>query len=48
MFKWKKLGLVYQPNFDGSWRDNSALTPTAIELNPRIIRILLVSETKRV
>lgn len=39
MFKWKKLGLIYRPKFDGSWRDNSALTPTAIELNPDVIRV---------
>jgi predicted GH43/DUF377 family glycosyl hydrolase len=41
MFKWKKMGLIYRPEFDGGWRDNSALTPTPIELNHGIIRIYL-------
>jgi len=37
--KWKKRGLIYEPPFDGSWRDNSALTPTAFLLNEDIIRV---------
>jgi len=36
--KWKKKGLIYSPPLDGSWRDNSALTPTAFLLNDNIIR----------
>jgi predicted GH43/DUF377 family glycosyl hydrolase len=36
--KWLKKGLVYVPPFDNSWRDNSALTPTAFLLNDNIIR----------
>ena len=36
---WKKQGLVYSPPFDGSWRDNSALTPTPILLNSETIRV---------
>lgn len=39
MSKWQKMGLIYQPPFDGSWRDNSALTPTAVELNTSLIRV---------
>ncbi len=35
---WKKKGLVYKSPLDGSWRDNSALTPTAFLLNEEIIR----------
>lgn len=37
--KWEKRGLIYSPPFDKSWRDNSALTPTAIQLKDSIIRI---------
>lgn len=36
--KWKKKGLVYTPPLDGSWRDNSALTPTAFLLDDNTIR----------
>ena len=37
--KWQKKGLIYEPTFDGSWRDNSALTPTAFLLTKDVIRI---------
>lgn len=37
--KWKKKGLIYSSPFDRSWRDNSALTPTAIQLNDTVIRV---------
>jgi len=37
--KWNKRGLIYIPPFDGSWRDNSALTPTAFLLNDKTIRV---------
>ena len=37
--KWNKKGVVYKAPFDGGWRDNSALTPTAFELNENTIRI---------
>jgi len=37
--KWEKKGLVYTPPKDGSWKDNSALTPTAFLLDENIIRI---------
>ena len=36
---WEKKGLIYRPLFDKSWRDNSALTPTAIKLNESVIRV---------
>lgn len=36
---WEKKGLIYSPPGDGSWKDNSALTPTAIQLNESVIRI---------
>lgn len=36
---WKKKGLVYESPKDGSWRDNTALTPTAFEYNKDVIRI---------
>jgi len=36
--KWIKRGLIYTPSLDGSWRDNSALTPTAFLLNDDVIR----------
>jgi len=39
MINWVKKGLIYEPPFDGSWRDNSALTPTAFLLNEEVIRI---------
>jgi len=35
---WNKKGSIYLSPFDGSWRDNSALTPTAFLLNANIIR----------
>lgn len=37
--KWNKKGLVYTPPKNGSWRDNSALTPTAFVLNENVIRV---------
>lgn len=37
--KWNKQGIVYSAPFDGSWRDNSALTPTAFQLNKDVIRV---------
>lgn len=37
--KWEKKGLIYQAPFDGSWRDNSALTPTPFLLDNSVIRI---------
>ena len=36
--KWLKKGLLYLSPKDGSWRDNSALTPTAFLLNDKVIR----------
>ena len=36
---WKDSGLIYEPTFDGSWKDNSALTPTPIIINNEEIRI---------
>lgn len=35
---WSKKGRIYAPPYDGSWRDNSALTPTAFLLNSSTIR----------
>ncbi len=35
-FNWEKKGLIYEPPFDGSWKDNSALTPTPLLLEDRI------------
>jgi len=37
--KWTKKGRIYEPNFDATWRDNSALTPTAFLLNDDVIRV---------
>jgi len=37
--KWQKKGLIYKPPKGGSWRDNSALTPTAFLLSETIIRV---------
>lgn len=37
--KWQKKGLIYTPSKDKSWKDNSALTPTAFLLNENTIRI---------
>ncbi|MDY0279155.1 MAG: hypothetical protein RBR35_01180 [Salinivirgaceae bacterium] len=34
-----KRGLIYTPPFDGSWRDNSALTPTPYLINKNTIRV---------
>lgn len=36
---WEKLGLIYSPPLDGSWKDNSALTPTPFLLNDQVIRV---------
>jgi len=40
-FKWKKLGLVYQAPFDGSWRHSHALTPTPYLLDERTLRVII-------
>jgi predicted GH43/DUF377 family glycosyl hydrolase len=37
--KWIKRGKIYSPPFDGSWKDNSALTPTPVLLNGNTIRV---------
>lgn len=37
--RWDKKGLIYEPRKDGSWKDNSALTPTAFEIDESTIRI---------
>jgi len=36
---WEKKGLIYEPLYDGSWKDNSALTPTPILINENTIRV---------
>lgn len=36
---WEKKGIVYTPPGDGSWRDNSALTPTAFQISDAVIRV---------
>jgi hypothetical protein len=36
---WNKKGIIYTPPSDGSWRDNSALTPTAFQLSDEVIRV---------
>lgn len=38
---WEKKGIIYIPPRDGSWRDNSALTPTAFQLSSRVIRVFV-------
>lgn len=43
--KWEKKGLIYSPSFDGSWKDNSALQPTAILLKDKI-RVFLCFRDK--
>lgn len=43
--KWKKKGLIYKPPFDGSWKDNSALQPTALLLSDRIRVFLCFRDT---
>jgi len=37
--KWDDKGLIYVPPFDGSWKDNSALTPTPIIIKENEIRV---------
>lgn len=37
--KFLKKGLIYSPPFDGSWRDNSALTPTPFLIDKTTIRV---------
>ena len=36
---WNKKGIIYTPPGDDSWKDNSALTPTAFQFSDDIIRI---------
>lgn len=36
---WEKRGLIYKPPFDGSWQDNTALTPTPVPMNDGSIRV---------
>jgi len=43
--KWEKKGLIYSPPFDGSWKDNSALQPTAIIFD-ETIRVFLCFRDK--
>lgn len=38
-FAWKKKGLIYAPPKDKSWRDNTALTPTAFQHSEHVIRV---------
>lgn len=37
--RWQKKGVIYSPPMDGSWKDNSALTPTAFLMNDDVIRV---------
>lgn len=37
--KWQKKGLIYSPDSNTDWRNNSALTPTPIVLNDKTIRV---------
>jgi predicted GH43/DUF377 family glycosyl hydrolase len=37
--KWEKKGLIYNPDLNVDWRNNSALTPTPIILDDKTIRI---------
>jgi predicted GH43/DUF377 family glycosyl hydrolase len=37
--KWEKRGLIYYPPFDGSWKDNSALTPTPLLITEDLLRV---------
>jgi hypothetical protein len=37
--KWKNKGLVYSPSCQNDWRNNSALTPTALLLDENRIRV---------
>jgi hypothetical protein len=37
--KWRKLGLVYAPSGSRPWARHSALTPTPLLLNERVIRV---------
>ena len=39
MKKWEKKDVVYSPPLDGSWKDNTALTPTAYNYSDDVIRI---------
>jgi len=36
---WTKRGVLYSSPFDGSWRDNSALTPTLLDMGSNVLRI---------
>jgi predicted GH43/DUF377 family glycosyl hydrolase len=36
---WNKKGLIYSPPRDKSWRDNSALTPTPLQIDKKTIRV---------
>lgn len=38
-FNWKKCGLIYSSPNDGSWKDNSALTPTPVFINEKKLRV---------
>ena len=46
--KWEKRGLIYAPPLDGSWKDNSALQPTALVLSDRIRMFLGLRDTNGV
>lgn len=36
---WNKIGIIYCPNNENSWSNNSFMTPVAVNLNDEIIRI---------
>lgn len=36
---WEKKGIIYKAPHDGTWRDNSALTPTPIQISSSTIRV---------
>lgn len=44
---WVKKGKIYTPLLDGSWKDNSALTPTAYNLDENTIRVFCGFRDKR-
>ena len=46
--RWERKGLIYTPPFDGSWKDNSALQPTALLMSDRIRLFLGFRDTEGV
>lgn len=47
LFPWKKIGLIFRPNFNVFWMQNYAMVPTFEELNENICKIYFASRNEQ-